>query len=63
MKTKNKYVTHKQTTTTEIQAPDLGQAQTRKHNAHKWGTKRWVIQKKKHLQVLHSIQHKLNNAL
>ena len=26
--TKNKYVTHKQTTTTELQAPDLGQAHT-----------------------------------
>ena len=26
--TKNKYVTHKQTTTTELQAPDLAQAQT-----------------------------------
>ena len=24
----NKYVTHKQTTTTELQAPDLGQAHT-----------------------------------
>ena len=26
--TKNKYVTHKQTTTTDLQSPDLGQAQT-----------------------------------
>ena len=26
--TKNKYVTHKQTTTTELQAPDFGQAHT-----------------------------------
>ena len=26
--TKNKYVTHKQTTTTELQAPDLGLAHT-----------------------------------
>ena len=27
-RTKNKYVTHQQTTTTELQAPDLGQAHT-----------------------------------
>ena len=26
--TKNKYVTHKQTTTTELQAPNLGQEHT-----------------------------------
>ena len=29
---KNKYITHKQTTTTELQAPDLGQAGTYIHN-------------------------------